>query len=154
MTMIVDVETPEQLAAARQIFRDYAASLDIDLEFQGFSSEVAALPGEYAPPTGALLLAVEEGECLGCVALRKLEEGVCEMKRLYVAEAGRGHGLGLKLAEAIIVRACELGYDKMRLDTLATMTEARALYASLGFRPVEPYCHNPLPGAEFYELEL
>ena len=152
--MIIDVETPEHIAAARNLFRDYAEWIGVDLEFQGFSAEVESLPGEYSPPRGVLLLAKEEGEFIGCAALRRLEPGVCEIKRLYVAPAGRGHGLGLKLAEAIIVRACEIGYKRMRLDTLKSMTEARELYSSLGFKSIKPYCDNPLPGAEFYELEL
>lgn len=152
--MIIDVVTQDQIAAVQKLFSEYTEWIGVDLEFQGFSDEMKSLPGEYGLSTGALLLAEEDGLFIGCVALRKLEDGICEMKRLYVAPAGRGKGLGLKLAEAIIVRACELGYEKMRLDTLKTMTEARDLYVSLGFRPTEPYCHNPLPGAEFYELEL
>ena len=152
--MIVDAQMPEQIEIIRGLFREYVASIGVDLEYQGFSAELEDLPGDYAAPDGALLLAEEEGAYVGCVALRKLEAGICEMKRLFVAPAGRGKGLGLKLAEAIIVRACEIGYEKMRLDTLETMTEARDLYTSLGFRPIDPYCHNPLPGAEFYELEL
>jgi ribosomal protein S18 acetylase RimI-like enzyme len=152
--MIVDALDASQLAAVQQLFRDYGDTIDVDLEFQGFSDELADLPGEYAAPLGALLLAEVAGDYVGCVALRRLEEGVCEMKRLYVAPAGRGRGLGRQLAEEIIVRAVALGYKKMRLDTLATMTEARQLYSSLGFRPTEPYCYNPLPGAEFYERDL
>ncbi len=152
--MIIDAVTPDHFAAARRLFREYVAAIGVDLEFQGFSDELDSLPGEYDSPAGALLLAEEEGEYVGCVALRRLEKDICEMKRLYVAPAGRGRGLGLKLAEAIIVRACELDYKKMRLDTLATMTEARQLYSSLGFQSIDTYCHNPLPGAEFYELEL
>ena len=152
--MIIDAVTSEHIAAARALFCEYAEWIGVDLEFQGFSDEVDSLPGEYSPPAGALLLAEEESAFTACVALRKLAEGVCEMKRLYVAPTGRGQGLGLKLAEAIIVRACELGYDKMRLDTLESMTEARELYSSLGFKQIEPYYNNPLPGAEFYELEL
>ena len=152
--MIIDAVTPEHVVAARTLFCEYAEWIGVDLEFQGFSDEVKSLPGEYSPPAGALLLAEAEGVFTACVALRKLEEGVCEMKRLYVSPAGRGQGLGLKLTEAIIVRACELGYEKMRLDTLESMTEARELYSSLGFKQIEPYYNNPLPGAEFYELEL
>ncbi len=152
--MIVDAQFPEQAEIVSKLFRDYVDDLGVDLEYQGVSAELESLPGEYGEPDGALLLAEEDGDYVGCVALRRLEAGVCEMKRLYVAPAGRGKGLGLKLAEAIIVRACELGYEKMRLDTLATMTEARELYKTLGFKSIEPYCYNPLPGAEFYELEL
>ena len=152
--MIVDAHFPEQAEIVRKLFCAYVESFGVDIEYQGFSSELGSLPGEYSPPDGALLLAEEEGEYVGCVALRRLEDDICEMKRLFVAPAGRGKGLGLKLAEAIIVRACELGYEKMRLDTLETMTEARQLYKTLGFIPIEPYCYNPLPGAEFYELKL
>lgn len=152
--MIIDAITSDQLAAARALFCEYAEAIGVDLEFQGFSDELDSLPGDYGSPTGALLLAEEGGGYVGCVALRRLEKGICEMKRLYVAPAGRGRGLGLKLAETIIVRAGELGYEKMRLDTLNTMTEARQLYSSLGFQPIDSYCHNPLTGAEFYELEL
>ena len=152
--MIIDAVTPEHIAAARTLFKDYAEWIGVDLEFQGFSAEVESLPGEYSPPRGVLLLAEDKGAFIGCAALRRLEPGVCEMKRLYVAPAGRGKGLGLKLAEAIIVRACEIGYKKMRLDTLKSMKEARDLYTSLGFKPTKPYRDNPLPGAEFYELKL
>ena len=152
--MIRDAVTATDLDEVRRLFREYAASLSIDLEFQGFSAELAGLPGAYGPPEGVIMLAEVDGRCVGCVALRRLEEGICEMKRLYVAPDGRGHGLGRRLAEAIIVRAIELGYKKMRLDTLNTMTEARQLYTSLGFTPTEPYCYNPMPGAEYYERKL
>ena len=152
--MIIAAQGEDHLNAVRRLFREYAEAIGVDLEFQGFSAELASLPGEYGPPGGAILLAQIDGNFVGCVAVRRLEEGVCEMKRLYVAPTGRGHGLGRKLAEAIIARAGELGYRKMRLDTLATMSEARQLYASLDFEPTEPYCYNPLPGAEYYERDL
>lgn len=152
--MIVAARTPAHIEAAGVLFREYADSVGVDLEFQGFSEEVASLPGDYAPPFGELLLYLDEGRYLGCVALRRLEEGICEMKRLYVAPAGRGMGVGRELARAVIDRARSLGYRTMRLDTLETMSAARKLYLSLGFVPTEAYCHNPLPGAEFYELEL
>ncbi len=152
--MIVDARFPGQAEVVRKLFCEYAESIGVDIEYQGFSAELDSLPGEYGPPSGALLLAGENGVYVGCVALRQLEDGICEMKRLFVAPAGRGKGLGLQLAKAIIDRAGELGYEKMRLDTLETMIEARQLYKGLGFITTEPYCYNPLPGAEFYELEL
>jgi len=142
------------LDEVRRLFLAYAEAIQIDLEFQGFSAELASLPGVYRRPEGVVLLAEVDDRCVGCVALRRLEAGVCEMKRLFVLPDGRGFGLGRRLAEAAISRAGALGYKKMRLDTLETMTEARQLYISLGFMPTEPYCYNPLPGAEYYERDL
>jgi GNAT superfamily N-acetyltransferase len=144
----------QDLDAARELFREYAASLGFDLEFQGFSEELATLPGSYAPPRGRLLLAWEGGVAAGCVALRPIERGICEMKRLYVRPGYRGAGLGRRLADRIVQEARDAGYGRMRLDTLPAMAGARALYQALGFRPIPPYRANPIEGAVFLELTL
>jgi GNAT superfamily N-acetyltransferase len=150
--------TPELLEATRQIFREYAEALGIDLCFQNFDAELAALPGDYAEPGGALLLAYCDGELAGCGALRPLPEAdeanACEMKRLYVRRAFRRFGLGRLLAEALIDRARSRGYSAMLLDTLDDMEAARELYASLGFEEVPPYYYNPIPGAHYLRVGL
>lgn len=151
---IVRAETEEELAGIRGLWREYADSLGIDLSFQNFEKECANLPGDYAPPSGRLLLAACESQPAGCVALRRLSTDTCEMKRLYVRPVFRGKGIGRSLAAAVIDEARKMGYFRMRLDTLASMTEANALYRSLGFRPIRPYRHNPIPGALFLELGL
>lgn len=146
--------TETDLDAARALFREYAESLDFELCFQGFDEELEALPGDYAPPEGALLLAEVDSDVAGCVAVRKLEDDICEMKRLYVRPAHRRAGVGRALAEAILDKARTLGYTRMRLDTVASMHAARALYASLGFEEIDSYYHNPLPDVVYMEREL
>lgn len=153
--LIAVASLPTDLPALTSLFRAYAASLTIDLGYQGFDGELASLPGKYAPPQGALLIARDaSGEAIGCVAMRPLEDGVCEMKRLYVAPAGRGSGLGKQLALAIIEAARAAGYREIRLDTLASMTSAQALYRSLGFIEIAPYYDTPIEGAVFMSLRL
>ena len=145
---------PRDMGSVLALFRDYAASLDISLAFQDFDFELLNLPGDYAPPAGRLLLAWQASEAVGCVALRPLESGTCEMKRLYVSPRARAGGLGRLLAGRICNEARSAGYRRMRLDTLPSMAAARRVYASLGFRPIPPYCYNPVPDAVFLELEL
>jgi ribosomal protein S18 acetylase RimI-like enzyme len=147
-------ETDERIDEARRLFKEYEEATGVDLCFQNFAEELAALPGVYAPPTGRLILGYVDDEAAGCVALRRLEEGVCEMKRLYVRRVFRGTGLGRKLAEAAIGEGVEIGYERMRLDTLPQMSAAIAMYRTLGFREIEPYRFNPVGGALFMELSL
>jgi putative acetyltransferase len=151
---IRDAHEGEALVAARQLFEEYAASLGISLCFQGFDEELASLPGRYAPPRGRLLLAWRGNESAGCVALRPLEAGTCEMKRLYVRPAYRTGGVGRLLAERVIREAVIAGYRRMRLDTLPIMETALQLYHRLGFREIAPYTTNPVEGAVFLELQL
>jgi putative acetyltransferase len=154
----VDVEireaAPDELPAVRELVEEYVESLGIDLEFQEIDRELADLRAAYGPPAGAILLALADGEPGGCVALRPLQAGSCEMKRLYVRPAFRGTGLGRNLALAAISAARDLGYERMRIDTLPQMAAARKLYASLGFHEIEPYRFNPVPGTAFMELAL
>jgi putative acetyltransferase len=155
-------ESPTQIARARELFLEYAQSLGFSLCFQNFDKELANLPGDYAPPTGRLLLAEYESQLVGCVALHRLDEAayeaayeVCEMKRLYLRPQFRGKGLGLALANRIIAEARALGYHRMRLDTVEpVMKDAVAMYRRLGFREIAPYCTNPIAGALYMELEL
>jgi GNAT superfamily N-acetyltransferase len=144
------------MAAIQRLFRAYAESLNFDLCFQDFDAEMADFPGKYAAEAGgALLLATWDGEPVGAVALRDLGGGACEMKRLYLAPAARGSGLGRRLVEAIVAIAAGHGYRAMRLDTVpGAMDAAIALYRDIGFRDIPPYCHNPVPGAIFLELSL
>jgi putative acetyltransferase len=154
MLSISDASAGDALTEVRMLFQEYAASLGVDLCFQDFAEELATLPGRYAPPGGRLLLARWNLEAAGCVALRPLETGACEMKRLYVRPGHRGLGLGRILAERIVSEAGEAGYSSMRLDSLPSMGAALQLYRQLGFRDVPPYRENPVPGARFLELSL
>jgi ribosomal protein S18 acetylase RimI-like enzyme len=150
-----EAETPEDLEQVRRLFRAYADWLGVDLCFQGFERELAALPGCYAPPSGRLLIARVGSDVVGCVGLRPLEPGVCEMKRLWVEPGFGGQGIGRTLADSIVAAARAIGYERMRLDTLPErMPAAQHLYASLGFREIPPYYDNPLPGVTMLELAL
>jgi GNAT superfamily N-acetyltransferase len=143
-----------QLDEVRTLFREYAAWVAVDLSFQGFAEELAGLPGEYVAPAGTLLLCTVDDGAAGCIAVRPWQAGACEMKRLYVRPAYRGHRCGVFLAERAIDWATQAGYTRMVLDTLPTMAAAQRLYERLGFRDVAPYRFNPVPGARFMALEL
>ena len=158
-------ESPSQLAQVRELFLEYAKSLGFSLCFQNFDKELAALPGDYAPPQGRLLLAEYENQLAGCVALHRIASGgssevchgseICEMKRLYLRPQFRGKGLGRALADRIIAEARQIGYRRMRLDTVEpVMRDAVAMYRRLGFKEIAPYCENPMAGALYMELEL
>jgi ribosomal protein S18 acetylase RimI-like enzyme len=148
-------DSPAQIAQARELFLEYAQSLGFSLCFQNFDKELAALPGDYAPPEGRLLLAEYDTQLAGCVALHKLEPGICEMKRLYLRPQCRGKGLGRSLAERIVAEARQIGYARMRLDTVEPiMKDAVAMYRKLGFNEIPPYRPNPIAGAMYMELEL
>lgn len=152
---LIQVKSDEEIRETRQLFEEYAAWLGIDLCFQNFDRELAELPGDYVPPGGRLLLAVEGDQIAGCVAVRKIGEDICEMKRLYVRPTFRGLGLGRTLIETAIDAARAIGYHRMRLDTLpGKMDHAIAMYRSLGFKNIEPYYDNRVAGAAFMELEL
>lgn len=155
MTKILHAETETEIDAARELFREYESWLGLDLCFQGFEAELATLPGKYAQPDGRLLLAYTDDKLAGCIALRKLEDGVCEMKRLFVRDEFRGQKIGIALIERVINDAREIGYAKMRLDTSTLkMKKAISLYESYGFTRIAPYYENPHPGVLFMELIL
>jgi putative acetyltransferase len=148
-------ESPTQIAQARELFLEYSQSLGFSLCFQNFDKELAGLPGDYAPPDGRLLLVQYEDRLAGCVALHSLEPGICEMKRLYLRPQFRGKGLGRTIAEHIIAEARQIGYRRMRLDTVEpVMKDAVAMYRKLGFKEIAPYRANPIAGAMYMELEL
>ncbi|HXT64512.1 MAG TPA: GNAT family N-acetyltransferase [Pyrinomonadaceae bacterium] len=152
---IIQASSSEHIDQARQLFREYEAWLNLDLCFQNFEKELAGLPGAYAPPSGRLLLAFDDEELAGCVALRKLSEDVGEMKRLFLRPQFHGRGLGRELAQRIIEEARASGYQRMRLDTLSEqMGSAIRLYRALGFKEIASYYENPVPGALFMELTL
>jgi carbonic anhydrase len=152
---LVEARTPADLAAARRLIQAYADWLAVDLCFQGFDAELASLPGAYAPPQGRLLLAKTGGEVVGCVGLRPLEPGICEMKRLWVEPGWGGYGIGRALAQAVIDAARDAGYRRMRLDTLpAQMPAAQGLYRGLGFQEIPAYYDCPLEGVVMLELAL
>lgn len=155
---LITVDTADLIASTRSIFREYAASLDVDLNFQGFEAELATLPGEYAAPTGQLLLAMVDDDVAGCGAFRPLADvdypNACEMKRLYVRPAYRRFGLGRLMAQRLLDDARRAGYSYMLLDTLDDMESARELYATLGFEDVPPYYYNPIPGAHYLRAKL
>jgi GNAT superfamily N-acetyltransferase len=151
----IQARSAADIEQARQLFREYSAWAKTDLCFQNFEKELAELPGRYAEPDGRLLLAFHDAQLAGCAGFRKIGEGICEMKRLFVRDAFRGKGIGRDLIRAIILEATEIGYLRMRLDTLPPqMNDAIALYRSFGFKEIEPYYDNPVPGAKFMELRL
>lgn len=151
---LIAPQTADDWREARRLIEEYAASLNVDLCFQNIDHELEHLAEEYGPPSGAFLLAKDSESALGCVGLRRSAEGVGEMKRLYLAPAARGRGVGRLLAQAIVAAARDLGYASVVLDTLPTMKEAQALYASLGFKPTSAYRFNPIAGTAYLELKL
>jgi len=152
--MIIAASTADHVRQIQELLREYQAMIDVDLCFQEFEQEVQSLPGKYALPKGRLYLAVLNETPAGCIALRPLNETQCEMKRLYVRPAFRGRGLAKQLTGRVIADARKIGYRQMFLDTLSMMSDAQALYLSLGFREIEPYCFNPLEGVRYMGLDL
>ena len=155
MISIIQAETAEQIEAVRSLFREYEAWLGLDLCFQGFEEELKNLPGKYVKPDGRLLLALVDGEVAGCAAMRELEPGICEMKRLYIRPESQGRGLGKQLVETVIDEARKSGYRKLRLDTHPPkMGKAVSIYESRDFKPIPAYYHNPHEDVLFMELDL
>lgn len=154
MLNIYPANTKQHITHIHELFKEYEKQLNVDLCFQDFETELANLPGVYAAPEGSLLLAEYDNRIAGCVALKKIDEGVCEMKRLYVRSDFRGKAIGRELSEAIVEDARKIGYKKMRLDTLTRLTEAITLYRSMGFKEIIPYVFNPLDDVVYMELEL
>lgn len=154
MIRLVAATTTADLESIRTLFQEYGDSLGVNLDYQGFESELRDLPGTYAPPAGTLLLAFNDDDLVGCVGMRPIDEATAEMKRLYVRPSGRGLGLGRTLAEAAIRFATATGYERMRLDTLPQMERAQELYRSLGFTPIDAYRFSPVPGTVFLELVI
>jgi len=152
--MRIQEASAADIPLARELFLEYASSLDFDLGFQGFQEELHSLPGDYSPPQGAILLAFAGDRPAGCIALRPLEAGLCEMKRLYVRPGFQGRGLGRRLTEALLHRATELGYEGVRLDTVPSMKAAITMYRSMGFYEIPPYRVNPVAGATYFERQL
>ena len=151
---IEEAVSPDAVAGVRALLLEYEAEIGVDLCFQGFQEELVSLPGNYARPNGRLFIARSGKEAVGCIALRPLQHGDAEMKRLYVRPSARARGLGKLLANALIEAARKIGYKRVLLDTLPTMASAQALYRSLGFVEIEAYCYNPVPGARYFALEL
>jgi putative acetyltransferase len=154
MVTIESATSTDAIGEVRDLFLEYQRALGVDLTFQDFATELSTLPGAYAPPRGRLLLARIAGSAVGCVGLRPVAGDTCEMKRLYVNSAGRGSGLGRLLAERAIAEAREIGYARMVLDTLPSMTVAHRLYGQLGFVEIAPYRYNPIEGTRFLALDL
>ncbi|WP_257458901.1 GNAT family N-acetyltransferase [Archangium lipolyticum] len=154
MIHIVHAAMPGQIDQARTLILEYTKALGIDLGFQDFEQEMADFPGAYSPPSGRLLLALDGSDAAGCVGIRGLEQGACEMKRLYIRPAYRSHGLGRRLVEAALEQARAIGYSAMYLDTLPEMESAIRLYQALGFERTAPYYDNPIPGALFFRLQM
>ena len=154
MIEIVEANTKILIAKVKELFLEYSESLGFDLSFQNFDAELDNFPVQYSPPTGSLFLALEQNLPIGCVGVRYFEDGICEMKRLFVKPNFRGKRVGRLLAEAAVKAGKNLGYERMRLDTLPTMEKANHLYRSLGFVEIEPYRYNPIEGARYLELHL
>ncbi|MGH8014932.1 MAG: GNAT family N-acetyltransferase [Candidatus Zixiibacteriota bacterium] len=150
----VPTDSKAEIQTIRELFLEYAKSLNFDLCFQGFDKEVAGLPGGYAPPDGRLMLALCDRKVAGCVGLQKVTDGVCEMKRLWVRPEFRGRKIGRKLADAIIAESRQIGYTLIKLDTIDTMVEAISMYKSMGFSETSAYRYNPIEGAKYMELKL